>query len=226
MAARGVRAIAWTEMPSFLGLASIHDPDRWWDPLFRACDETGVVICMHIGSGSKMAEISPYAPRGVNTALTFSMAQTSLVEWLLSGNLVRFPNLKIAYSESQIGWMPFILDRLDSVWAHAEYAGLDPIITEPPSSYVPGRVYGSFFDDPAGIEARHRIGVGQLVFEVDYPHQDTTWPHTPKILENLAAQVTPEELVMITRTNALDMLGLSGDPADCPTEEGEPLVDQ
>jgi predicted TIM-barrel fold metal-dependent hydrolase len=207
-AARGSRAITFTEMPSYLGLPSIHDPSRYWDPLFQACDETGTVLCMHIGSGSKMADVSPYAPRAANTVMTFSMAQLSFVEWLTSGNLVRFPKLKIAYSESQIGWMPFVLERLDKTFEHREYAGLDPIITEPPSTYVAGRVYGSFFDDETGIENRHKIGTSQLVFEVDYPHQDTTWPHTPKIVEQMASQVTPEELLMITRTNALDMLGL------------------
>jgi len=207
-AAKGSRAITFTEMPSYLGLPSIHDPSRYWDPLFRACDETGTVLGLHIGSGSKMADVSPWAPRAANTALTFANAQTSLVDWLVSGNLVRFPNLKIVFSEAQIGWMPFVLDRLDVVWEHAAYAGIDPIVTQPPSSYMAGRIYGSFFDDDCGIEQRDRIGVSQLVLEVDYPHQDSTWPDTPRILERLATQVSPEELVMIARTNALEMLGL------------------
>lgn len=208
-AAAGARAITFTEMPSYLGLPSIHDPSRHWDPLFAACDETGVVLGLHIGSGSKMADVSPWAPRAANTALTFTAAQTSLVEWLLSGNLVRFPRLRIVYSESQIGWMPFVLERLDKVWEHAEYAGVDPLVDRPPSTYMAGRIYGSFFDDDTGVALRERIGVSQLVLEVDYPHQDTTWPDTPKILERLATQVTPEELVMIARTNALRMLGLT-----------------
>ena len=143
-----------------------------------------------------------------NTAMTFSMAQLSMVEWLVSGNLVRFPKLKLAYSESQIGWMPFIIDRLDKVFHHSAYAGMDPIITEPPSTFIPGRVYGSFFDDEVGIDMRHKIGVGQLVFEVDYPHQDTTWPHTNKIVDQIAAKVTPDELDRLLRRNALEMLGL------------------
>ncbi|GMU79374.1 MAG: amidohydrolase [Acidimicrobiia bacterium] len=208
-AAAGARAITFTEMPSYLGLPSIHDPSRHWDPLFAACDETGVVLGLHIGSGSKMADVSPWAPRAANTALTFSAAQVSLVEWLLSGNLVRFPRLRIVYSESQIGWMPFVLERLDKVWEHAEYAGVDPLVDRPPSTYMAGRIYGSFFDDDTGVALRERIGVSQLVLEVDYPHQDTTWPDTPKILERLATQVRPEELVMIARTNALTMLGLT-----------------
>jgi predicted TIM-barrel fold metal-dependent hydrolase len=207
-AARGCRAVTFPEMPHHLGLPSIHDPEGYWDPVFQACDETGTVVCMHIGSGSKMAETSPFAPRGANTALTFSMAQLSLVEWLLSGVLVRFPKLKIAYSESQIGWIPFILERLDNVFAHATYAELPPIITQPPSTYLPGRVYGCFFDDDTGLRNRDSIGVSQLVFEIDYPHQDTTWPNTHLVVERMAEQVTAEELERIVRTNALEMLGL------------------
>jgi predicted TIM-barrel fold metal-dependent hydrolase len=196
-------------MPHFIGLPSIHDPSRYWDPVFDACNETGTVLCMHIGSGSRMAETSPFAPRAANTALTFSMAQQSLVEWLVSGVLVRFPELKIAYSESQIGWMPFILERLDKVFTHAAYAGLDPLITQPPSTYVPGRVYGCFFDDETGIANRESIGVRQMVFEVDYPHQDTTWPNTNAVVERMAAQVSADELELILRQNAIDMLGLT-----------------
>jgi predicted TIM-barrel fold metal-dependent hydrolase len=208
-AARGCRAVTFPEMPHHLGLPSIHDPDGYWDPVFQACDETATVVCMHIGSGSKMAETSPFAPRGANTALTFSMAQLSLVEWLVSGLLVRFPNLKIAYSESQIGWIPFILERLDNVFAHKTYAELPAAITQPPSTYVPGRVYGCFFDDETGLRNRDSIGVGQLVFEIDYPHQDTTWPNTHLVVERMAEQVTSQELERIVRTNALEMLGLS-----------------
>ena len=132
-----------------------------------------------------------------------------MVEWLVSGVLVRFPKLKIAYSESQIGWMPFILERLDKVFMHTEYAGLDPLITQPPSTYVPGRVYGCFFDDETGVANRESIGVRQMVFEVDYPHQDTTWPNTDLVVKRIAAQVSAEELELILRQNAMDMLGLT-----------------
>jgi predicted TIM-barrel fold metal-dependent hydrolase len=208
-AARGCRAIAFTEMPHYLGLPSIHDPARWWDPLFAACDETGTVMCMHIGSGSRMVEASPFAPSGVGIALTFNNAQQSLVEWLLSGVLARFPRLKIAYSESQIGWMPFVLERIDKVFLNSRaWAGLDTLITEPPSHYVAGRVYGCFFDDDTGIDNRDAIGLGQLVFEVDYPHQDSTWPDTAEIVDRIAARVGAGELERIVRTNAVEMLSL------------------
>ncbi len=178
--------------------------------MFDAANETGTVLCMHIGSGTRMAETSPFAPRIANTALTFSMAQLSMVEWLVSGILARYGRLKIAYSESQIGWMPFILERLDKAFTHSAYAELPDVVTEPPSTYVPGRVYGCFFDDDTGVRNRDAIGVGQLLFEVDYPHQDTTWPNTHVVVERIAAQVSEEELTRMLRTNALEMLGIPG----------------
>ena len=76
------------------------------------------------------------------------------------------------------------------------------------STYVPGRVYGCFFDDETGIANRDAIGITQMVFEVDYPHQDTTWPYTNKLVEKMAEQLTEYELERVLRRNALDMLGI------------------
>jgi predicted TIM-barrel fold metal-dependent hydrolase len=208
-ASRGCRAITFPEMPHHLKLPSIHDPDGWWDPVFAACNETGTVLCMHIGSGTRMVETSPYSPRAANTVMTFNMAQLSMVEWLVSGVLVRYPKLKIAYSESQVGWMPFIIERLDKCFTHSAYAELPDVITEPPSSFIPGRVYGCFFDDDTGIANRDAIGISQLLFEIDYPHQDSTWPDTDKVVDRMASQVSEDELERILRTNALEMLGLT-----------------
>jgi predicted TIM-barrel fold metal-dependent hydrolase len=208
-AARGCRAVAFTELPTNLGLPSLHDPDHHWDPFLAACDETGTTINMHIGSGSRMPTTSPDAPAGVGVALTSLNAYMSMADWLLSGVMARYPNIKIAFSESQVGWMPFLLERVDSVFTKSgAWADLDPAITDLPSSYVPGRVYGCFFDDMVGVEARHQIGIGQLVFETDYPHQDSTWPNTMDVVAEIAARVTPEELEMLVRTNAIEMLHL------------------
>ena len=46
--------------------------------------------------------------------LSFGNAMNSMSDWLFSGKLVQFPRLKLAYSEGQIGWMPYMLERVDS----------------------------------------------------------------------------------------------------------------
>ena len=172
---------------------------------------------MHIGSGSVLQRTSPDSPAGVTTALTSLNAYMAMADWLLSGTLLRFPHLKIAFSESQVGWMPFLLDRLDRVFTNSgSWSDLDPVLTELPSSQVPGRVFGCFFDDMVGIDARHQIGIEQLVFETDYPHQDSTWPDTPKLVAEIAERVPPEELEMLVRSNAITMLDL--EPGDLRPE--------
>jgi len=212
-AARGCRAVAFTELPANLGLPSIHDPKRFWDPFLEACDETGTVVCMHIGSGSKFLTTSADAPQGVGIALTNLNATMSMADWLLSGALARFPRLKIAFSESQVGWMPFLLERLDTLFVKSKaWAGLDPRMTELPSTYVKGRVFGCFFDDMIGVDLRHKIGIEQLVFETDYPHQDSTWPNTHRVVEEIGRRVPADELEMLIRSNAIKMLDL--DPRD------------
>ena len=96
-AARGVRAVCFSELPSNLGLPSVHAADRHWDPFVAACDETGTVICMHSGSGSKMPSTSPDAPPAVSSTLTHELAEGSLADWLFSGLLVRYPNVILTY---------------------------------------------------------------------------------------------------------------------------------
>ena len=113
-AERGVRAIAFSEIPTRLGLPSINTD--YWDPLLQVCNDYGVTICMHVGSSSTNPIASPDSHPAVGGTLGFNNAMASLADWLFSGNLLRFPKLKLAYSEGQIGWIPYVLERADTVW--------------------------------------------------------------------------------------------------------------
>ena len=81
-------------------------------------------------------------------------------------------------------------------------------MTEPPSSYVKGRVFGCFFADDFGLESRHHIGIDQITFESDYPHQDTTWPNTKGYAKHAMKDLPQEEVDKIVRGNAIRMLEL------------------
>lgn len=214
-AERGVRAVAFSELPQYLGLPSLHDADRRWDPLLRACDETGTVMCMHIGSASRLVTTADDAPLAAQVALLSVNSQLCLTDWLISGVLARFPNLKVALSEAQVGWMPFLLQRLDIIWErHAgTLAALDPVITRPPSSYVQGRVYGCVVDDDFGIRSHDAIGLEQITYESDYPHMDSTWPNTREQAAQALAGLSAEQVHMVLRGNAIDLFQL---PAELP----------
>ena len=206
-AARGARAVCFSEIPAVLGLPSIHSGE--WDPFFAACAETGTVVCMHIGSSSKMPATSGDAPVAVAATLSFGNAMSSLTDFLFSGVLVRFPTLKLAYSEGQIGWIPYILERADDVWLeHRAWGGVRDIVPDPPSTYYHRQVFGFFFRDRHGIESLDTIGVDNTTFETDYPHTDSTWPHTKKVAQELMAGLPDDVVHKLVRGNAIRMLEL------------------
>ena len=144
------------------------------------------MVCMHIGSSSKMPATSADAPVAVAATLSFGNAMASLADFLFSGVLVRFPTLKLAYSEGQIGWLPYILERADDVWReHRAWGGVKDIVPEPPSTYFHRQVYGCFFRDQHGLDSLDVIGADNITFETDYPHTDSTWPDTRAVAEQM-----------------------------------------
>jgi predicted TIM-barrel fold metal-dependent hydrolase len=210
-AERGVHAVCFSEIPPHLGLPSIHSGE--WDPFLRACEETDTVINMHIGSSSRMPATSADAPTGVAATLSFGNAMSSMSDWLFSGKLVQFPTLKLAYSEGQIGWIPYILERADTVWEeHRAWAGTKDLIPEPPSSYYYRQIYGCFFRDQHGLDSIEKVGVDNTTFETDYPHTDSTWPHTKKVAQELTVGMDPAVVRKIMRGNAIRMLSLDLEP--------------
>jgi predicted TIM-barrel fold metal-dependent hydrolase len=209
-AARGCHAVCFSEIPPHLGLPSIHT--GFWDPFFAACEETHTVVCMHIGSSSRMPATSPDAPVAVAATLSFNNAMASLSDFLFSGVLVRFPNLKLAYSEGQIGWLPYILERADDVWReHRAWGGVKDIVPEPPSTYYYRHVYGCFFRDRHGIDSLEQVGLDNITFETDYPHTDSTWPESKQVAWSLVGHLPPEAIHKIIRGNAIEMLSLDLD---------------
>src|SRR4051794_187771 len=130
----GSHAIAFSENPHPLGLPSIHSKE--WDPMFQACQDTETVVCMHIGSSSRMPATSPDAPFIVSSTLTFSNAMGSMLDFIFSGTLERFSTLRIAYSEGQVGWMPYVLERADKLWAERSDNSFGTSLPHKPSHYV------------------------------------------------------------------------------------------
>jgi predicted TIM-barrel fold metal-dependent hydrolase len=209
-AERGARAVCFSEIPAVLGLPSIHSGE--WDPFFAACAATGTVVCMHIGSSSKMPATSGDAPVAVAATLSFGNAMSSLTDFLFSGVLVRFPELKLAYSEGQIGWIPYVLERADDVWLeHRAWGGVRDIVPEPPSTYYYRQVFGCFFRDRHGVASLETVGVDNTTFETDYPHTDSTWPHTKKVAQELMAGLPDDVVYKLVRGNAIRMLDLELD---------------
>jgi predicted TIM-barrel fold metal-dependent hydrolase len=207
VAAKGVHAVCFSEIPTHLKLPSIHS--GYWDPMIAACNAHHVTICMHVGSSSRMPVASPDSPEAVGGTLAFNNAMASMADWLFSGKLIQFPDLKLAYSEGQIGWIPYALERADQVWEHHNaWMHTKDRIPELPSSYYWGRIFGCFTADSVGLRNIDLAGPDNVCFETDYPHTDTTWPNTKEYVEKMLADYDDELAYKVLRGNAIKMLSL------------------
>jgi predicted TIM-barrel fold metal-dependent hydrolase len=156
-----------------------------------------------------MPATSPDAPPAVQATLSFNNAMACLSDWLFSGLLERHPTLTLALSEGQIGWIPYILERADDVWVeHRAWGGVAGRLTMPPSAYFRRQVYGCFFRDRTGIALLDRIGTDRVTVETDYPHTDSTFPHTRQITAAALADVAQDVVDAICAGNARRMLRL------------------
>jgi len=204
-AERGFHAVTFSENPANLGLPTMHS--GYWDPFMRACAETGTVVNLHIGSSGAAPATTDDAPPDVAGVLFFAYAIYAAVDWIYSGLPVRFPELKICMSEGGIGWVAGLLDRLDHMLSYHEMYGTWASFGE---ELTPAEVFQRNFwfcavEDQSSFVQRERIGVGNILLEADYPHCDSTWPHTQRTIHEEIGGLPEEDIRRITWQNASEL---------------------
>jgi predicted TIM-barrel fold metal-dependent hydrolase len=201
VAAKGCHAVTFSENPAKLGLPSYHTDQ--WDPFFAACVDAGVTVCLHIGSSSSMISTAAEAPPEVMISLTPINSLTAITDNLFSGVFARFPGLNIAMSEGGVGWIPYALERADYVYRHHHaWTGTD-LGGKTPTELFHEHFWTCFIDDAAGIEARQRVGLGHMMWEMDYPHSDSTWPDAPEQLWRCIGDLPDADVEKISHRNAM-----------------------
>src|SRR5262249_27371468 len=157
-----------------------------------ACHDTKLPLCLHIGSSSVIPETSPDAPLGVMAVMQNLNLAAPTVDWLYSGKLQQYPDLKIVLSEGGIGWIPYILDRAAHVSSTYRYMKgrrwvFDPqifqvlpggdddpdLFPDDPVQLFRDHIYGCFIEDYFGAANLGFIGVDNVMVETDYPHSDS-----------------------------------------------------
>jgi predicted TIM-barrel fold metal-dependent hydrolase len=202
IAKKGARAISFSEKPDEMGLPSLHDPH--WNPFWKACADTGVVVCIHIGSGGGMKFSSMEAPVDVMIAVTPMYSVNCAADLLWSRVIKEYSTLKIALSEGGIGWIPYFLERADYVhdhhhqWTHQDFGR-----GRRPSDAWREHFITCFIDDAVGVRNREAVGIDTITWECDYPHSDTTWPHSPERLMQSLGGVPEADINKMTHENAL-----------------------
>jgi predicted TIM-barrel fold metal-dependent hydrolase len=197
-AARGFRAVSFSENPWKLGLPSMHQ--RHWDPFLGACEETETVINLHVGSSSETFVPGPDSVSVLGILFPIN-GFAACADWLYAGVPVRFPKIKIALSEGGIGWVPMMLDRLEYTSRHGVSSHL-PFGDMTPVELLHRNFWFTTFSDPRTLALRDEIGIDRIMIETDYPHSDSSWPDTQELLAKQLKGFSKEEADKVTFDNA------------------------
>lgn len=218
-AGRGFKAVSFAELPSKLDLPSLHS--GYWDPFLAACEETGTVVCLHTGSSGWAPIPSPDPPFELFPTLFPASSLVAATDWLWSCVCQRFPGLRIAMSEGGIGWVAMLADRADYVLDHSA-SGTESRRWKGdlrPSEILARNFWFCTIGDPSSVDAViARMGPDHVMVESDYPHADSTWPHTWDMVKANFGHLPADVVEKVTLTNAASLFGVPLPPGVQPIE--------
>ena len=121
---------------------------------------------------------------------------------LMCGMLERHPKLRIVMGESGIGWIPYVLERIE--YEIKNYAGMYPelLARTGPRELFHRQVYATFTDEVLGTKMIPEIGVGNVLWAADYPHGDGSYPNSRQVVERHFGVFSERDRRRITGDNA------------------------
>jgi predicted TIM-barrel fold metal-dependent hydrolase len=204
-----------------------------YEPLWDACEALDLPLCCHAGGGDDPLGTEGPGGHQLFTAEVNWLGRRGLWQLIFGGVFERHPSLKLVLTEQRASWLLPTLQDLDSIYFCEYSAEYRTELPRSPSEYWSTNCYiGGSFLAPFEVALRHEIGLGNLLWGADYPHQEGTWPNTLPAIRHAFAGAPEAETRRILGENALGVFDL--DPVELhaladrigPTSEeiAEPLV--
>lgn len=191
-----------------------HRPD--YDPLWETAVDLDLPLSIHgvlSRSGDPPTNLR-YQDRGswyeaLFHAMDFPFENmASLGHFMLSGILDRYPALKLSILESNCGWLPFWLNRLEKCSEGRQaVAFYGEHVKASPQEYFQRQCFIACDADEPGIKPTiEYAGDGKIVFNTDYPHFDAPDPSEP-VPQMIAQPIADESKRRIFWDNAIALYG-------------------
>ena len=185
------------------GDRSYLDPE--FDRLWETVTELDLTLTMHLGGRiPRFGDKEHFLPDLV-------MSKTAMAEpvaIMVYGCLFqRFPGLRLAIVESGVGWLAWMAEYMDRTWERQRF-WTESKLKEKPSHYLDQNVYASFIHDRVGILNRNEPGGKNIMWSSDYPHSETTFPHSLEVIKRDFEGVPQEDINEIVCNRAKRLYGV------------------
>jgi len=198
-----------------------------WNPLWEVINACGLPLhfhtvggylpdhvrkMVHVGSDPTRATADMTAAdvRTARSAFAANITQFQinmaniLTSMVFSGALERYPRLKVVLGESGIGWIPYVLNRMDAEWED-QFKDLD--LTMAPSDYWRRQCWATYQTDPIGVKLIDELGAGRIMWGSDFPHPDGIWPDSREYVQKELGHLPPDVRRKVVCENAGKLYG-------------------
>ncbi len=180
-----------------------------YDALWECAADLQLPICFHILT-SRAGSIDA-KPRGhaLNNFLGIIRAVQDVVGMMVLGGVFeRHPDLKLVVAESDVGWLPHYMYRMDHAARINAEDGILKGLSKLPSQYIRSNVWATFQDDLTAYHSLGLMDVEHLLWASDFPHTDSTWPRSRQLIAEQAAHLNEAEHQAIFRDNTATLFNL------------------
>ena len=230
----GLRGVLLPGAPPGSGLPPLYDPV--YEPIWLACEETGLPVHSHSGSA-----VPDYGDGPVDNVMFLVevtwWANRNLWHLVFGGVLERHPGLHVVFTEQGTAWVPERLATLDyfhgrmaaSSGSQEEEWGREVVgaMSLTPSGYWRRQCHlGSSFIRPAEVPLRHAVGIDKIMWGSDYPHRESSFPYSRLALRLSFAGVDPAEVRAMVGGNAAALYGFDLDALQPIADRVGPTVEE
>lgn len=184
--------------------------DRSWDPLWAAAASARIPLSFHLKGGSWSGlryRMGEWQSAAFATVLPLQLDEP-LATMLFSGALERHPDLTLVLAESGVGWLPYFLARADLEWEALREKIADMPATRPSELFRP-QVMATFEEDALVEDLIPRLGSDSCMWASDYPHTDSTFPNSQRVIEETLGGLSEEDRRKVTATNCARLYGFT-----------------
>ena len=175
-------------------------------PVWDEIEAAGLPVTHHIG------ETPPKTPCEVNSVVVGMMINVdgfreTFSKYLFSGILDRHPGLKVGWFEGGIAWVATALQDAEHLLASYQHM-FNRRVEHDIRYYWDNHMSASFMVDPLGLKLLDEIGVDNVMWSSDYPHNESTFGYSEKSLKQVVDAVGQENAVKICSSNIKKFLGV------------------
>lgn len=212
----GIRGVVMPDRPERLSepyVGTDGGVNPFWEEFFDICNAQGVPLVYHLNSALD-ANSAIWDNLGFDQKLPIHAllhhvgCAATLSNYIVSGLLDKYDNLKIGLIESGIGWVPIWLEAMDHQlfeFRTRENRGLQKSCKE----YFAKNFWVSFwFEDYAPKHMLEEIGVNKVMFETDYPHPTSLYPGVQDKLVDVFKDHDRHTRERVLEKNAVELFNL------------------